>query len=139
MRNDRVLPTSVNLLSRLRSRDLDPGRRVGGLGQHDVGIPLMVTLVDHADGLSSFLLSELAHKLDRTDLKDGILLGKLRPQVKEEFALLPLLRTNHGVIIDETIVLLTLVKGDLNRVLLLVDFVDLVKERRDLLSVVEPF
>lgn len=99
----------------------------------------MIALVNHTDGLSSFMTPELAHKLHRADLEDGVLLWELRAQVEEELTLLAALGANDRVIVDEPIVLLPLHEGLLDRILLLVDFVDLVKESRDLLSVGEPF
>ena len=82
---------------------------------------------------------ELAHKLHGADLEDRVLLWELRAQVEEELTLLAPLGANDGVIVDEPIVLLPLHEGLLDRILLLVDFIDLVKESRDLLSVGEPF
>ena len=99
----------------------------------------MIALVNHTDGLSSFMPPELAHELHRADLEDGILLWELRAQIEEELTLLAPLGANDRVVVDEAIVLLPLYERLLDRILLLVDFVDLVKESRDLLSVGEPF
>lgn len=98
----------------------------------------MVALVDHSDSIRAFLLPELAHQLDGADLEDRVLLRKLRAQVEKEFALRPLLNADHGVIVDEAIVLLPQPKRLVDGILLLVDFLDLVKESRDLLCVVQP-